>query len=84
MIQVDASLEGVIVPVDPPLVNGANMDAGSSLADMIVPAEPPLVNDEMVPAGEFTQSRERGIAGFLANEPIFQHLGGSQYRCQAQ
>ena len=84
VMEVDASLEGAIVPVNPPLVDGAIMDAESSLADTIVPVEPPLVNDAMVPAGEFTLSRERGLAGFLKVNPIFEHLGGPLYRCKAK
>ena len=84
VMEVDASLEGAIVPVNPPLVDGAIVDAESSLADTIVPVEPPLVNDEMVPAGEFTRSRERGLAGFLRVHPISEHLGGPLYRCKAK
>ena len=84
VMQVDAMLEGDIVPVNPPLVDGAIMDAESSLADTIVPVEPPLVNDEMVPAGEFTLSRERGLAGFLKVNHIFEQLGGPLYRCKAK
>ena len=72
------------MPVNPPLLDGAIMHAESSLADTIVPVEPPLVNDEMVPAGEFTLSRERGLAGFLRVNPIFEHLGGPLYRCKAK
>ena len=82
--EVGASLEGAIVPVNLPLVDGAIMHAESSLADTIVPVEPPLVNDEMVPAGEFTLSRERGLVGFLKVNIILQHLGGSSYRCKAK
>ena len=77
--EVDASLEGAIVLVIPPMADGAIMHAESSLADTIVP-----VSDEMVPAGEFTLSRERGLAGFLKVNPIFQHLGGPLYRCKAK
>ena len=80
----EASLEGAIVPVNPPLVDGAIMHAESSLADTIVPVEPPLVNDEIVPVGEFTLSRERGLAGFLKVNPIYEHLGGPLYRCKAK
>ena len=84
MKEVDTPLAGAIVPLRPPLVNGAIMPAGSSLGDTIVPAEPPLVNDEMVLAGELSRSRERGLAGYLKENSIWGHLGGSSYRCQAK
>ena len=82
--QVDALLPGDIVPVNPPLVDGAIMDAESSLADAIVPVQLPVVNDEMVLAEEFTLSRERGLASYVKNNPIFEHLGGPLYKCKAK
>ena len=77
--EVDASLEGAIVPVNPQRWDGAILHAESLPADTIVP-----VSDEMVPTGEFMRSQERGLAGFLQVNPIYEHLGGPLYRCKAK
>ena len=78
--EVDASLEGAIVPVNPQRWDGAILHAESLPADTIVP-----VSDEMVPTlFEHIRSQERGLAGFLQGNPIYEHLGGPLYRCKAK
>ena len=78
------SFEGAIVPVDPPPVDRAIMDAQLFLVDTMVPVEPPLFHDEMVAADEFTKSGERGIKAYIEQNPVYENLGGSVYRCKAK
>ena len=75
---------GAIVPVDPPPVDGAIMDAESSLADTMVPVEPPLFHDKIVAADEFLKSRERGIKAYIEQYPVYESLGGPVYKCKAK
>ena len=78
--EVDASLEGAIVPVNPQRWDGAIMHAESLPADTIVP-----VRDEMVPTlFEQFQFKKGGLAGFLQGNPIYEHLGGPLYICKAK
>ena len=78
---VDPSFEGAIVPVDPPLVDGAIMDLPE---DTIVPLELLSSNDQMVDTSEHTKMRGRGLADYVENNAVFGDLGGTIYRCQAK
>ena len=92
MKEVDASLEGAIVPVNPQRWDGAILHAESLPADTIVPVSDEIpadtivpVSDEMVPTlFEQFQFKEGGLAGFLQGNPIYEHLGGPLYRCKAK
>ena len=87
LAELEPSCGSAIVPVDPPpLVTGIMRDAESSLADTMVPLKPPRFqsDDQMVAADEFTKSRERGIEAYIKQEPVYEHLGGSSYRCKAK
>ena len=80
--QLEPSFGGGIEPV----VTAIMEDAESSLADTMVPLKPPRFqsDDQMVAADEFTKSRERGIEAYIKKEPVYEHLGGSSYRCKAK
>jgi len=81
------SVEGAIVPVDPPPVDRAIMDAESSLADTMVPVKPPRFHsyDQMVAADGYTQSRDRGIKAYIEQDPVYERVGdGTVYKCKAK
>ena len=81
------SVEGAIVPVDPPPVDGAIMDAESLLADTMVPVTTPCFQsyDQMVAADGYTQSRDRGVAAYIEQDPVYEQVGdGTVYKCKAK
>ena len=73
-------------PADPPPITAIVEDAESSLADTMVPFKRARfqADDEMIVADELAKSRERGIEAFLKEESVFEHLGGTSYRCKAK
>ena len=81
MKMLEPSFEGAIVPVDPPLVDGAIMDLPE---DTSVPVELLSSNDQMVDTSEPLETQARGLAAYVEKNTIFTHLGGNMYRCQAK
>jgi hypothetical protein len=73
-------------PADPPPITAIVEDAESSLADTMVPFKRARfeADDEMIVADELQQSCKRGMEAYLKDEPVFEHLGGTSYRCKAK